>query len=100
MLEHDRRVLTDERPDVLAESAPLRLVLGLLVPPELVTRGLAVEDRVDTELVKELDLVGRRDDADRNAASVEDVLAGVAAEPTRSAPHQHRVALLHRRAVR
>ncbi|MEZ5142523.1 MAG: hypothetical protein R2726_08410 [Acidimicrobiales bacterium] len=44
VLEHDVDIATDEAADVLAEPAPLALVLGVLVGPELVARLLAVDD--------------------------------------------------------
>ena len=43
MLEHDVGVVADERADLLAEAAPLALVLGVLVGPELVVLGAAVD---------------------------------------------------------
>ena len=85
--------------DVLAEAAPLRLVLGVLVLPEPVVGRLAVDDRLHPEVVQELDLVRGRHHADRGAASVEHVLHGVGAEAPRGAPHQHPVTLLHVGAV-
>ena len=84
--------------DVLAEAAPLRLVLGVLVGPEPVAGGLAVDHVLDAELVEQVDLVGRGHHADRGAAAVEHVLHGVAAEAAGGAPDEHGVALLHLRA--
>ena len=76
-----------------------RLVLGVRVGPEPVALGLAVDDRLDAELVEQLDLVRRRHDADRRAAAVEHVLHGVAADAAGGAPDEHGVALLHAGAV-
>ena len=44
MLEDDVRVIADQGPDVLAEAAPLGFVLGVLVRPEAVVGGPAVDD--------------------------------------------------------
>jgi hypothetical protein len=82
-------------PDVLAEAAPLRLVLGVLVAPEPVAGRLAVDDRLDAEVVEQGHLLGRRDDADRRAAAVEHVLHGEAAQAAAGPPDQHLVALGH-----
>src|SRR6202008_3379088 len=81
MLEHDGRVLADERPDVLAEPPPLTFVLGVLVAPEAVAGRLSVEHVLDAELVQQLDLVGRGHDPDGASTAVQHVLARVAAEP-------------------
>ena len=51
VLEHDVGVVADELADLLAEAAPLRLVLGVLVGPEAVALGLPVDDGLDAELV-------------------------------------------------
>ncbi len=51
------------------------------------------------ELVEELHLLGRGDHADRDAAAVQHVLHGVAAEAAARPPHEHPVALGHRGAV-
>ena len=96
MLEDDLRVPAHEATDVLAQPAPLLLVLGVLVGPELVARGLAVDDGLDAELVEQVDLVRRGHHADRRATAVEHVLAGVAAEAAGRAPDQDGVALAHR----
>ena len=97
VLEHDLGVAPDEAADVLAQAAPLALVLVELVGPELVAGGLAVDHRVAAHRPQDVALVGRRHDADRRAAAVQDVLHRVAAEPAGRAPDEHRVALLHAR---
>ena len=56
MLEHDVDVVADQAADVLAQAAPLRLVLMELVLPELVVGHLAIDDRLDPELVEQVDL--------------------------------------------
>ena len=78
MLEHDVGVLADELADLLAEPAPLRLVLGVLVGPEAVVLGRAVDDGLAAHVVEQLGPLGRRHDADRGAAAVQHVLHGVA----------------------
>ncbi len=79
----------------LPEAAPLGLVLGVLVLPEPVVLGPPVDDGLAPQLVQQLDLVRRADDADRDAPAVQHVLHGVAAEPARGAPDEDHVALLH-----
>ena len=81
--------------DALAEPPPLGLVLGVLVTPEPVVLGRPIDHRLDSELVEQARLRWRRDHADRRTSTVEDVLHGVAADPTRGAPHEDGVALLH-----
>jgi hypothetical protein len=71
----------------------------VLVLPEAKAFGLAVDDRLDAEIVEHLDLVGRGDNPDRDASAVQHVLDRVAPKPTCGAPHQDDVALLHRRGV-
>ena len=100
VLEDDLGLGADQAADVLAEAAPLRLVLGVLVRPEAVVRRLAVDHGLDPEVVEQLDLLGRGHDADRRAAAVEHVLDGVAAEATAGPPDQHLVALGHAGPVR
>ena len=99
VLEDDVGVVAHQGPDVLAQPAPLRLVLGVLVLPEPVAGRLAVDDRLDPEVVEELHLLRRGDHPDGDAAAVQDVLDGVGAEAARGAPDEHPVALFHRGAV-
>ena len=61
VLEDDVDVLTDQAPDVLAQTPPLGLVLGVLVLPEPVVGRLAVDHRLDPEVVEELHLRGGED---------------------------------------
>ena len=56
VLEHDVGVVADELADLLAEAPPLRLVLRVVVGPEPVALGLAVDDGLDAELVEQLGL--------------------------------------------
>ena len=66
MLEHDVDVAADELADLLAEPQPLRRVLlGVVVVPELVALGPAVDDRFAAELAQQLGALLRRHDADR-----------------------------------
>ena len=95
VLEHDARVLADEAAHLLAEPAPLALVLGVLVLPELVALGGAVDDVLAAHRLEQLHPLGARHDADRRAAAVEHELDGVGADAAGGAPHEHRVALLH-----
>ena len=53
VLEDDVGVVAHQGPDVLAEPAPLRLVLGVLVLPEPVAGGPAVDDRLHPQVVQE-----------------------------------------------
>ena len=85
----------DQAPDVLAEAAPLRLVLGVLVAPEPVVGRPPVDDRLDPELVEQRHLLGRGDHADRRAPPVEHVLHGVAPQAAAGPPDQDLVALGH-----
>ena len=84
---------------VLAEPAPFRLVLGVLVGPEAIVRCLAVDHCLDSEVVEELHLLGRGHDTDRRTAAVEHVLHGVAAEPAAGSPNEHLVVLGHASSV-
>ena len=99
MLEHDARVLADEAADLLAEPAPLALVLGVLVAPELVALGGAVDDGLAAHRLEQLHPLGARHDADGGAAAVEHELDGVGADAAGGAPDEHAVALLHLRGV-
>ena len=95
VLEHDARVLADEAAHLLAEAAPLALVLGVLVAPELVALGGAVDDVLAAHRLEQLDPLGARHHAHRGAAAVEHELDGVGADAAGGAPHEHGVALLH-----
>src|SRR5205807_3486100 len=99
MLEHDAGVLPDQAADVLAQAAPLALVLGVLIAPEAVAGRLAVDHRLAAEVLQQLDLLGRAHHADGDPPAVEHVLHRVAAQPSRRSPHQHGVTLLHAGAV-
>ena len=89
----------DQRADVLAEAPPLRLVLRVLVGPEAIVGRLAVDDGLDAQVVEQLDLLGRRDHADRRASAVEHVLDGVASEAAAGPPDEDLVTLGHAGAV-
>ena len=88
VLEDDVGVVADQGADVLAQAAPLGLVLGVLVLPEPVAGRLAVDDGLDAEVVEEGHLLGRGDHPDRGAAAVQDVLDGVAAEAAARPPRR------------
>ena len=85
--------------DVLAESAPLALVLGVLVAPEPVVVRPSVDHVLTAQFAQRLDLGLTRDHADRRATGVQDVLHGEGAQAARRAPDEHDVALGHRRTV-
>jgi hypothetical protein len=51
-------VTTGERADLLAEALPLLRVLVVLVLPELVALGAAVDDQLGAHAVRELGLLG------------------------------------------
>src|SRR4051794_31300296 len=57
VLEHDLGIVADERPDVLAEPSPLRLVVALVVGPEPVAGRLPVDDGFDAQFVEQLGLL-------------------------------------------
>ena len=99
MLEHDVGVGARELADLLAETAPLAGILGVLVLPELVPLGLAVDDVLDAHLVEQLRPLRRRDHSDRRAAPVHHVLGGVGADAAARSPDEHGLALRHLRAV-
>jgi hypothetical protein len=58
VLEDDVGVGAGELPDPLAEAAPLRRVLGVLVAPEPEALGLAVDHVLDAHLVQERGALG------------------------------------------
>ena len=100
MLEHDVDVLAAvQLTDLLAEATPFGLVLRVLVGPELVSLGAAVDHGLAAHAVEHLGPLGRRDHTDRGAATVQHVLHRVAADATGGAPDEHAVALLHPGAV-
>ena len=72
---------------------------GVLVAPEPVALGAAVDDALGAHPVHDLGLLGRGDDADGGGAAVERELRGVRAQAAGGAPDQHGVALLHAGAV-
>ena len=71
----------------------------MLVLPELVPLGLAVDDVLDAHLVEQLRPLRRRHHPDRRAAPVHDVLGGVGADAAARSPDEHALALRHLRAV-
>src|SRR5687767_14778396 len=99
MLEHDVGILANQGTYVLAEPAPLLLVLSVLVAPEPVTGGLAIDDRVAPQFLEERRLLRARHHTNGDAAAVEHVLHRVAAESAGRAPDEHHVPLLHARAI-
>ena len=100
VLEDDVHVLAaGQLADALAEALPLARVLVVLVLPELVALGVAVDDRLGAHLPADLRLLLAGDDADRVGAAGQRELRGVRAESAAGAPDQHVVALLHAGAV-
>ena len=100
VLEDDVDVLAaGQLADPLAEPPPLLGVLGVLVLPEPVVLGAAVDDQLGAHprQISALSVAG--DHAHRGGAAVERELGGVAAEAAAGAPDQHVVALLHAGAV-
>ena len=65
-------VTADERADVLAEAAPLGLVLGVLVLPELVVPLAPVDDVLAAHLAQEVGPLLRRHHTHGGAATVQD----------------------------
>ncbi len=100
VLEDDVDVLAaGEFADALAEALPLLRVLGVLVLPELVALGVAVDDRLGTHRPADVRLLLAGDHADRVGPARERELRGVRAESAARAPDQDVVALLHAGAV-
>src|SRR5262249_46753310 len=100
VLEDDVRVLaTGELPDPGAEPAPLRLVLGVLVLPELVALGGPVDDQFSSHAPAQLGLLWAGHHTHRNGAAAQRELGGVGAQTPGSAPDQDHIALLELRAV-
>src|SRR5207253_6649297 len=96
VLEDDVDVLAaGELADALAEALPLLGVLGVLVLPELVALGVAVDDRVGAHRPADLRLLRRGHDTDGVGATGERELRGVRAESAARTPDQDVVALLH-----
>ena len=93
MLEDDVGVITNQRTNVLAESTPLALVLGVLVLPEAIVHRCSIDDVLAAEFAQRRCFRLARHDADGHAAGVEDVLDRERAEPARRAPHEDLVAL-------
>ena len=95
MFEHSVGVFTDEVADVLTQATPLGLVLRVLVLPELVAGFFAVDHVLATEFAQHVGLIGRRNDSNRGATGVQDVLHGVRTNATGCAPDQDLLALGH-----
>ncbi len=95
MFEDDVRIVAQHAAHLFAQAAPLTLVLGVLVGPEPVTLGLAVDDELATHCVEELGPLRRRNHTHRSATTVEHQLGGVGADAAGGAPNEHVVTLLH-----
>src|SRR4029450_46720 len=98
-LEPDGGISARELTDLLAEAAPLARILGVLVLPELVPLGLAVDHVLDAHLVEQRRPLRRRHHTDGCTASVHDVLRRVRADAAARAPDEHALALRHLGAV-
>ena len=96
MLEDDVGVIAaGELADSLAEPLPFARVLGVLVLPELVALGTAVDDELSAHRAAEIGLLGTRDDADRDRTAIDGVLGRIGAEAAGGSPDEDNVALLH-----
>jgi hypothetical protein len=95
VLEDDGRVLTDQPSDLLAQAAPLALVLGVFVLPELVALGRAVDHVLAAHVAQQVGPLLLGHDAHGDAAAVEHQLDGVGADAAGGTPYEHRVALAH-----
>src|SRR5262249_2995111 len=91
--------LADEAADLLAEPTPLALVLRVLVAPEAVALGGAVDDVLAAHRLEELHALRARHHAHGGAAAVEDELDAVGADAAGGTPDEDAVALLHLRGV-
>ena len=99
MFEHDVGILADQRAHLLAEPAPLALILRVLVRPELVSLGSAVDHVLTAHRLEQLHPVIARDDAHGCSTTVEHQLDRVGADAAGRSPDEHVVALLHLRSV-
>ena len=96
MLEDDVGVIAaGELADSLAEALPFARVLGVLVLPELVPLGTAVDDELSAHRAAEIGLLGTRDDAHRDRTAIDGVLGRIGAEAAGGSPDEDNVALLH-----
>src|SRR5690606_24717493 len=93
VLEHGVDITADEATDVLAEAAPLLLVLGVFVLPELVAGLAAVDDVLTAPRPAQLGPLGGGHDAHRGTAAVEDVLNRVATDAAGRSPDEDGLAL-------
>src|SRR3954469_2525114 len=73
-------VAAGQLPDLLAQPLPLLGVLGVLVAPEPVALGGAVDDQLGAHLPHDVGLLRAGDHADRDRAAVERHLGGVGAQ--------------------
>jgi len=89
MLKDNVGGVTHERANVLSKSTPLRLILGVLVFPELVILLLAIDDVFATQFMKGLDLVGARHHTYWRATGIEHVLDGERSQTARGTPDQN-----------
>ena len=99
MLEHDVRIFTNKFANVSTQTTPFTFVVRVVIIPELIVRGLAVDDVLATHLAKDRSFFIRRNNSDGDSTTVEDVLQCIGANATRCAPDENNIALLHVRAI-